>query len=283
MDVSIILVNYNTKDLTLNCLNSIYEKTEDIEFDIFVVDNASNDGSCEAVKKAFPNVKLISNNENIGFGRANNIAINQSNAKYVFLLNTDTILINNAVKILFALLEANSKAGACGGNLFDLNMKPVHSYGFFNSPKRQLLRLLGMRYFLKNIKNDANRDELQEVEQIIGADLMIRKDVLDQIGIFNEKFFLYYEESELQFRIRKAGFNILYCPDAQIFHLEGASTKKNKKLRRQMIMQSEYLYFTLCYDSHKFLLRILCTLPNLYRFISAPKHTAKALKYIWKN
>jgi len=105
MDVSIILVSYNTKNLTRECLKSVYEKTEGIEYDIWVVDNASSDGSPQMIKEEFLGVKLIESPENLGFGRANNIAIKQSDAKYCFLLNTDTILINNAVKILFDYMD----------------------------------------------------------------------------------------------------------------------------------------------------------------------------------
>ena len=105
MDVSIILVNYNTKELTGDCIKSVYELTRDISYDIFVVDNASSDGSVQMIKEEFPAVKLIESPENLGFGRANNLAIKQSEAKYCFLLNTDTVLVNNAVKILFDFME----------------------------------------------------------------------------------------------------------------------------------------------------------------------------------
>ncbi len=287
MDVSIILVSYNTKQLTLDCIKSIYKNTSGLDFEILVVDNDSKDGSAEAIRENFPQVNLLEPKENLGFGRANNLAIKNSKGKYVFLLNTDTVLINNAVKILFDFMENNPKTGACGGNLFNYykkNIKTVHSYGFLNTPKRHIMRMLGLRYFLRNIKNDAERDKLQQVEQIIGADLMLRKSALDEVGIFNEKFFLYYEESELQFRIRQAGYSIYYVPDAKIFHFEGASTKCRKKFRRQIITQSEYLYFSLCYKNiPKVLLRIMCSLPQIYRFITMPKHTFRSLKYIWSN
>jgi len=284
MDISIILVNYNTKQLTLDCLKSVYEKTSGIEFEVFVVDNASQDGSVTAIEKNFPQVKLIQNPENKGFGSANNIAIKQSAAKYVFLLNTDTLLINNAIKILFDFMEEHPEAGACGGNLFDKDMEPVHSFGFLKTPKSYFFRCLGLRYLCKREKNDTNRGKLQQVGQIIGADLMLRKSVLDEVGLFDERFFLYFEESELQCRIQKAGHKIFYIPDAFIFHFEGGSSKQNKKARRQIITQSEYLYFSLCYDYlPKTALRILCTIPQIYRFILAPVNTLKALQYIWQH
>ena len=122
-DVSIILVSYKTKDLTRNCIKSIVEKTKNISYDIFVVDNNSQDGTCEMLKEEFPFVKLIENSQNIGFGAANNLAIKESDAEYVFLLNTDTLLVNNAVKILHDFLENNRQVGVCGANLYDENIE----------------------------------------------------------------------------------------------------------------------------------------------------------------
>lgn len=128
-DVSIILVNYKTKDLAKQCIESIYEKTHDVNFDIYVIDNGSDDGIEELLKQEFPRVKFLQNNENKGFGAGNNIALRVFDSKYAFLLNTDTILINNAVKILFDFMEANPKTGACGGNLYDEQGQNIHSYG----------------------------------------------------------------------------------------------------------------------------------------------------------
>lgn len=282
MDVSIILVNYNTKQLAKECIQSIYEKTHDLSFEIIMIDNNSSDGSVEAIKQSFPDVIIIANPKNSGFGSANNLGIKISKGKYVLLLNTDTILINNAIKELFDFIEKNEECAVVGGNLFDKDMKEVHSYGFLDNPKDNLLKIIGLKCLLKNKKNDSNRIVEQEVEQVIGADMLIRKKVLDQVGLFDERFFLYREESELQHRIRQAGYKIFYTPEAKIYHLEGASTKKNKKFRRQTIAQSEFLYFSLCYPSVPLIaLRILCTLPQLYRLFSAPTYTLKALKYIW--
>ena len=127
MDVSIILVNYKTKDLTLNCIKSIYEKTTGVDFEIIVVDNNSQDGSAEAIEQEFQNVKVIYNKINVGFGAANNIAIKQAKGKYILCLNTDTFLINNAIKIMFDFMEekANQQVGVCGGILYDSNNKKI--------------------------------------------------------------------------------------------------------------------------------------------------------------
>ena len=238
MDVSVILVSYNTKDLTRDCLNSIYEKTKDIEFEIFVVDNNSHDGSAEMVEKMFPQVKLIKNPENNGFGAANNIAVRQSNAKYVFCLNTDTILVNNAIKILFDYMEANLNVGACGGQMFDKDMIPNNSGGHFPTVQRIFFQFLGLNRIFKNYWNNKlapttinNYTEPTEVDYIIGADLMIRRSILNKVGLYDENIFLYGEESDLCFRIKKNGNNVVFVPDSKIIHFQGKSTQNINTLK----------------------------------------------------
>ena len=129
IEVSIILVHYKTLELTTNVIKSIYKKTKEVIFEIIVVDNASNDGSIEKIERKFKNqIKIIKNNENVGFGRANNIGVKEAKGKYIFLLNTDTILINNAIKILFEFIEKNKKIAVVGGNLYTKDLKPAHSF-----------------------------------------------------------------------------------------------------------------------------------------------------------
>lgn len=284
MEISVIIISYNTSELLNDCLRSVFQNTVGLSFEVIVVDNNSKDDSCQMVETLYPQVKLIRSCTNLGFGKANNIGISQAKGKYVFLLNSDCVLINNAIKILHDLMERVGHCAVSGGNLFNREMKPVHAYGCFNSPMRYFLRITGLRYLLKNTGNEEKRDRLTEVEQIVGADLMIRKSVLDEVGVFDERFFLYCEESELQFRIRKKGYGIVYTPEAKIFHLEGASTKKNKKLRRYTIIKSEYLFLSICYpEVPKTILRLLCTVPNLYRCFHSPCHVIKALKFVWST
>lgn len=249
MDVSIILVSYNTKDLTRDCLRSIYEKTQGIEFEIFVVDNNSHDGSPEMIEQEFPDVRLIRNSENKGFGAANNIAIRQSNAKYIFCLNTDTILLNNAVKIFFDFMEHpdNQNVGVCGGQLLDTKQNPTFSVGNYPSLSRIFFTFLGLKYvFQKKYKEDISPasivyyDKPTSVEYITGADIFFRKYVLDKVGIFDENIFMYGEESDLCFRIKKSGFDIVFQPDSKIIHLEGGSSAS---LAKAKIAQTSLLYW----------------------------------------
>ena len=251
MDVSIILVNFNTKNLTKNCLLSIFEKVKNLDFEVFVVDNNSHDGSCEMIKQEFPQVKLIKNTENKGFASANNIAIRQSIAKYVFLLNTDTILVSNAPKIFFDFMEKpeNADVGVCGGKLFDKNLNYIHSYGQLPSLKKLSLspyisntliaRVIKKFLFIKDKKEPF---ENKEVGYITGADMFIRNTVLKETGLFDENFFLYFEETELTHRINKKNYKSVILKDANIIHLFGKSQKNSLKTINRMA-KSEILYF----------------------------------------
>lgn len=287
-DVSIILVSYNTSQLTKNCLDSIFEKTSGVNFDIWVVDNKSSDNSCEMIKNKFPQVNLMENDKNLGFGSANNVAIKQAKGKYVFLLNTDTILINNAVKILFDYMENNPAVGATGGNLYDSQNNNVHSYGHFQTFKAKLVKTFNLGCFcpkekIRNAdKGDNKANKLKEVDIIVGANLFIRKSVLDEVGYFDEDFFLYDEESELQFRIKKAGYKIVINPESKIYHLEGKSSK-NRVISRTYKMESEILFYKKCYgEKYLGLYKLICCLPNLPRFFSHPLVIGRTFKKIKK-
>ena len=289
-DVSIILVNYNTAQMTVECLKSVYEKTKDIDFDVFVVDNASKDNSCKLIEQNFPDVHLIRSKENLGFGRANNLAITQSNAKYVFLLNTDTLLINNAVKIMFDFMENNENAGACGGNLYSKD--DSHTISYFNSLKLKdkFVHTFHLFNLFPDVKNRVfnkgynEKNECKEVEVISGADLMLRKEVLDKTGSFDSDFFLYFEESELQFRIRKNGYKIFIVPDSQIYHLEGATTTKNRKARRYEFLRGEYLYLKKTNSENKLVqIRLICMASHFLRLFSSPKMILRLWNFMWSN
>ena len=239
MKVSIIIVNYNTKELTKQCLQSVFEKTQDIDFEVIVVDNASHDGSQKMLKEEFTNVRLVENPENIGFGRANNEGIKIAKGQNVFLLNPDTILINNAVKTLSDYLDKNKNVAICGGNLFDEEMKPAHSFSnhfisIFYEIDLFTLNGLSKIIYGKNRNFNHTKKNL-EVACIVGADLMIKKTVFDQVGGFDPDFFMYHEEQELCLRVKKNGYKIVSVPESNIIHLEGKSFTCNlNRLKRQL-------------------------------------------------
>lgn len=257
MDVSVIIVNYNTLKLTKNTIESVFEKTKKLKYEIILVDNASIDGSADFFENNYKNkIIFIKNTENLGFGKANNRGIEIAKGKYVFLLNSDTLLINNAIKILFDFMEKNKECGVCGGNLYDIDNKPIHSFkkelinkfsefDFFSNliSKIILRKRLDFNYTNKNI----------EVGYITGADMFIRKEVLDKVGKFDPDFFMYFEETELTARIRRNGKKIISVPEAKIIHLEGKSTQfKEKKFRMFMESKYKYLYKVFSLKSTKF-------------------------------
>ncbi len=235
MDVSIIFVNYKTKDLTIDAINSVIEKTDGLDYEIFVVDNNSQDGSIEAIENKFPNINIIKNPINAGFGAANNLAIKKAKGKYIFCLNTDTLLVNNAIKIMFDFMEkeTNANVAACGGLLLTTEEKQQMSYGVFPNliNCNAFHWLLG--YLFPQTKNRPIK-EITEVDVVIGADIFFRKSVLDEVGLFDERFFMYAEETDLCKRIKDRGYSIKINPEAKIIHLEGKSTSgllNNAKLR----------------------------------------------------
>jgi len=257
MDVSVILVSYNTRELTRNCLKSLYENTHGLGFDVWLIDNASTDGSADMVKEEFPQVKLIESKENLGFGRANNVVINQADSKYVFLLNTDTLLLNNAVKILFDVMERpeNEDVAVCGGQLYNPDMSIQSSIGEFDTLEKLRRKSIGIDFhriaYRKKHKKEGNPvySSAVEPDYIIGADMMLRKSALDKCGTFDERFFMYGEEAELCFRLRKNGYRIKFVPESKILHYGGASSyNKNTQLQvERMILNNTVLFFELAY------------------------------------
>lgn len=278
IDVSIILVSYNTKDLTKNCLKSIYEKTQNIDFDVFVVDNSSTDGSVEMIQNEFPQVHLIKNKENKGFGAANNIAIKQSKAKYIFCLNTDTILLNNSAKIFFDFMEKeqNQNVGACGGIMLDADGHKT--YLEFKFPS-----LLDFSFLIKNKKNNQDLSKNKEVDWMGGANLFLRKSCLESVGLFDENFFMYFEETDLCKRIKNHGFRIFFVPESVIIHYEGASFGKNNIInfeKTRIFAQSKCYYFKKHYGNFSvIIIKILYIFSQLSKFIkNKNKDELKVLK-----
>ena len=254
MQVSIIIVSYNTKELTKKAIQSVFDKTEGIEYEIIVVDNASKDGSVEELKKTFQDkITVIQSKENLGFGRANNLGIKQSKGEYIFLLNSDTELINNAIKIFYEYMEENKQVGVCGGNLYNVNNVPEESYASYknNIISYFIYRYLTIFYyyvykFTKKKKfychfNYSNK--VKEVGYISGADMFIRKEALDKSGLFDENFFMYCEDGDLNFRIRKQGYNIKSIPQAKIFHYLSKSSKDILEKYKIAMKGTYYFYF----------------------------------------
>jgi GT2 family glycosyltransferase len=233
MDVSIIIVNYNTTQLLIDTIDSVFAKTKGIKYEIIVIDNNSSDNPRNIlVEKYGDKITYLGLSENIGFGRANNEAAKITKGRNLLFLNPDTILLNNAAKILSDYLDDNPRVGCCGGNLIDRDERPIHSFGCFFTPSifeeinQLFLRLPEKLLYGKNTFFNYTNEPLR-VNYITGADLMIRKELFDRLHGFDSDFFMYYEESELEYRIKKAGYKIISVPYARIIHLEGKSFSDN--------------------------------------------------------
>jgi len=254
MKVSVIIVNYNTQALLKQCLSSVFELTKDISFEVIVVDNASHDGSQEMLKKDFPQVKLIESKENLGFGKANNLGASSAKFEYLFLLNSDTLLLNNAIKILADFMDAHPKCGSCGGNLYNEDMSP--SFSFAQITLGILTVLIGathtgfiVRLIYRNGSYCFNptNNPVHIHGFIIGADMMIRTKLYQQLEGFNPKLFMYHEDVELCNRIRKAGYSLYSNPLARIIHYGGKSS--NKKTENQLRAQGIVRYYRESYSA----------------------------------
>jgi len=253
MDVSIILVNYNTISFLVDTISSVFLKTEDIEYEIIVVDNNSSDNSRVILAEKYGDkVIYLGLVENIGFGRANNEGVKIARGRNLFFLNPDTILLNNAVKILSDYLDSNIHVGCCGGNLINFEGEPTYSFtrvrfmSIFYEIDKIFLRIPSKLLYGKNYYYNYTNKPLR-VNSIIGADLMIRKELFDKLHGFDPSFFMYHEESELEYRVKKAGYEIISVPYAQIIHLEGKSFSNNF-IKLKKILASRKIYLQKTYN-----------------------------------
>lgn len=243
MECSVIIVSFNTKRLTADCIQSILAQTVDVKYEIIVVDNGSEDGSQQEIKEKFPEVVLISSPVNLGFGKANNLAAKEAKGKYLFFLNSDTLLLNNAIKLFTDHFEQHigSKLGCIGCNLLDHNLKINGNGGKF--PRIKLLlknRIKSLK--AKVIRRGKAENFSSEVEYILGADMFMMRNIFEQVNGFDERFFMYFEESDLQLRIFKLGYRMELIDGPQIVHLEGKSTH-NSIRKIMMVQESAFKYY----------------------------------------
>lgn len=240
MDVSIIIVNYNTEKLILECLDSIYGETYDIEYEIIVVDN--NSPRLPTVLKEDKRIKYIHSEINLGFGNANNLGAKFAEGKFLFCLNPDTRLVNNAIKILHDYINTRIDVGACGPNLYKDDLTPNLSFSMLSASIYQ--EFIDSRGFTKKKYNKTFNDtgECMDVEFSSGAALMIRKSLFDEIGGFCCKFFMYYEDNDICNEIIKKGFRIINIPYSKIIHLDGKSFTF-KEERELISLKGRKIYF----------------------------------------
>lgn len=250
MKLSIIIVSWNVREDLLGCVLSIKENQPSCTFEVIIVDNASTDGTVDMIKKCFPEVELITNHDNRGFAAANNQAIELSQGEYVLFLNPDTILYPKSLDILVKFMDSNEDVGVCGPKLLNPDGSTQDSVRCFPSFRGALHRHTAFKFlgifkgeYRKWLMNDFNNDKQIDVDQVMGAALMVRKSATEQVGVMDERFFMYYEEVDLCYRIKKAGWRIIYKPEAVITHIGGSSSGQIPVSKRIMAMTSLLKFF----------------------------------------
>ncbi len=248
--VSIIIVSYNTRELLRDCLKSIYKHVRGVTWEAVVVDNGSTDGSVEMVQTEYPSVRLIVNNQNLGFGVANNIGAKKSSGTYLMFLNSDTVLVEDTVNTLQKYMEKEPGVGIVGPAVFladgQLQPKTCGNYPvlriIFNDALL-LSRLVPVkRYFPgMHLEDDDLTGDTMEVDWVSGVCMLIRKDLFQEVGGFDPDYFMYTEDIDLCWRIKRAGWKVVRVNITSIIHYCGASSKTDADKIRNSIMQQRNL------------------------------------------
>jgi len=244
LDISIIVVTHNTKDLTLDCLASIFQTIKEVPFEVWVVDNNSTDGTGDAIREGYPAINLIENSENVGFAAANNQAFRRMNGRYALLLNTDTVLRDGAVKELYDFMEANLNAGMACGQLLNQDGSKQNSVANFPTLLTLLCNETLLRILMPERFPSKRREYVVplEVDSCIGACLIVRKEAMDDIGLLDERYFFFMEETDWAYRMKLGGWGIYFVPTAKILHAQG-KTAGGSANSRIMFYRSRYCFF----------------------------------------
>jgi len=245
VDLSIIIINWNTRQLLLDCIGSIYSTVHQATYEVFVVDNGSTDGSVEAVANAYPGVTVIANGRNEGFARANNIALQRMHGEFAVLLNSDTLLIEGSLDKMHTFMQTHPEAGMCGPQLLYGDGSLQASTGTFPNIFSDLVSSsLGRMFTLSGtLPSPQTKDGALPVDFIIGACMFVRKSAINTVGMLDEDYFFFYEEIDWCFRMSRAGWNVYHIPHIEIYHFGGQSTRNINLRARVESWRSRYLYF----------------------------------------
>ena len=249
IDLAIIVVNWNTRDLLEQCLQSVYATVKGILFEVYVVDNGSTDGSAEMVRSSFSKVRLIQNKDNVGFVRANNQAIELSQGRYVLLLNSDTRVLPGSLNTIIQLMDDNSRVGIAGVRLLNSDGSFQASYTPFPTLWREFLMLstLGRRILHPHFPSCGPKTEkgAQRIKGYLeGAFLMARRGAVNKVGGLDERIFMYAEDVDWCYRFHQAGWEIWYLPQAPIIHHGGQSSKKRPGRMEAELYRSRVYFFS---------------------------------------
>jgi GT2 family glycosyltransferase len=265
MDVSIVIVNWNTRSLLLECLQSVSEATDGLSCKITVVDNGSSDGSSAAVKSQFPRAKLIENKRNLGFATANNQALRLSQASYALLLNSDARISRGALRELIEFMKTTPDAGIAAGQYVNELGKRENSIDNFPTLATELLNKSVLRILLPG-KFPSKRQVFQEpreVESVIGACMIVRMQAVRDVGLLDEDYFFFLEETDWCYRMRKGGWKVYHLPHVSVVHLKGKSKRIDPARAWVEYYRSSYLFFKKNRGSLTYVLLRMCRVAKL--------------------
>ena len=282
IDVSIVVVAWNVRQLVYDCLKSVYDETEGIRFEVIYVDNASEDGSVEMVAKEFPQVKIIENQENEGFIKANNRAIRISKGRYVLLLNSDTIVLDNAIAKMIAFADKHPDSGAVGCKVLNPDRTLQRSCFMFPSILNMFLSATYLykifprsRFFGREMMTWWDFDDVREVEAVCGCSSLVRREAIDQVGLMDESYFFYGDDPDWCYRFKKHGWKNYFTPEARIIHYGGATTRHMPRVFKLQLYGSNLIFTKL----HKSWLTFIIArfLISLFFFFRVPYWLTVAL------
>ena len=241
IDVSIVIVAWNVRQLVYDCLKSVYDETQGISFEVLYVDNASEDGSVEMVKSEFPEVRVIENQKNEGFIRANNQAIPFSQGRYVLLLNSDTIVLDNAIAKTVKFADEHPEGAVVGCTVLNPDKTLQRSCFMYPSILNMFLAATYLykifprsKFFGREEMTWWDFDEVREVETVCGCFSLVRREAIDQVGLMDEKYFVYADDPDWCYRFKKNNWKILFTPGPRIVHYGGQTTKQ---MHRKFLLQ----------------------------------------------
>lgn len=286
MDVSIIIVAWNVRELLYNCIKSVYEQTEGISFEIIYVDNASEDGSFEMVRKEFPEARIIQNEVNEGFIKANNQAIEIAEGRYVLLLNSDTIVLGNAVAKTVAVADQHKDAAVVGCKVLNSDKSLQRACFMYPSILNMFLSATYLykifprsRFFGRERMTWWDFNDVREVETVCGCYSLVRKEAIDEVGVMDPTYFVYGDDPDWCYRFKKYGWRIMFTPGAEIVHLGGQTTKQMSREFKWQLYGSILIFMRLHRSKVSF--RIACFLTSMFFLLRVPYWLLAGL--IWKE
>ena len=267
MDLSIIVVAYNVKDLVMECFDKIKASVDSLKKEIIFVDNGSSDGTVESVKRYFPEVLVIASEENLGFSRANNLAYQRSAGEYVLMLNSDAFISKDTLQKTVDIMKRYDGCGILGCEMTDSEGRALLNPRSFPTPWRTFLISSGIpqRPLLKHARcQSGSRCEVFETDWMSGSFLLTRRSVIEEIGFLDKDLFFYYDDSDFCLRAKRKGWKVMFYPGTKVVHLKGATIDSmNKKdcaldLKERFKLQSGFIYYRKNYGVAYMFLHFFC-------------------------